>query len=70
MLSDELLIQRYKDNLHKRIELSEKEIERTKDNEAQNLTAKMYNEKYNRYRHIFEDKYHSFILNAFKKFRI
>jgi 1,4-alpha-glucan branching enzyme len=69
MLSDELLIDRYKDYLHKRLELSEKEIERTKDNSAQNATARMYNEKYKRYRYIFEEKYNSFILNAFKKFQ-
>src|SRR5574344_1462168 len=69
MLADDLLITRYKNHLNKLLDLSEKEIIRTKYNEAQNLTAKMYNEKYIRYKYIFEEKYDSFILNAFKKFQ-
>jgi 1,4-alpha-glucan branching enzyme len=69
MLSDELLIKRYKEYLDKRLELSEKEIKRTQDNSAQNLTARMYNEKYNKYKYIFKEKYDSFILSAFKKFQ-
>ena len=42
MLSDELLMQRYTKYLYKRIDLAEKEIVRTKNNAAQNATARMY----------------------------
>ncbi len=69
MLSDELLINRYKKHLNKLLELSEKEIVRTQDNLAQNLTAKMYNQKFVRYKYLFEKKYNSFILSGFKKFQ-
>ncbi len=69
MLSDELLIERYKNYLNKRLELTEKELIRTKGNAAQNATAQMYNEKYKKYKFIFEQKYDSFLLNAFKKFQ-
>ncbi|MDR0675918.1 MAG: DUF1957 domain-containing protein [Elusimicrobiota bacterium] len=69
MLSDELLINRYKKHLNQLLELSEKEMNRTKNNHAQNLTAKMYNEKYTSYKNIFEKKYNSFILDAFRKFQ-
>lgn len=69
MLSDELLINRYKRYLDKLLDLSEKEIIRTSGNLAQTLTAKMYNQKFIRYKYLFENKYKCFILEGFKKFQ-
>jgi 1,4-alpha-glucan branching enzyme len=67
MLSDPLLQSRYRRYLGKLIELSEKEVFRTKDQPAFNETAKMYRQKLNRCREIYEDWYRGNLLQAFRQ---
>jgi 1,4-alpha-glucan branching enzyme len=68
MMSDDLLISRFRDYLNRRIELSDKELSRTKNTDFY-YAAQMYNQKFKRYRSLFEDYYHGAILNGFKKFQ-
>src|SRR3989339_1934714 len=68
MLTDELLQQRYSKYLHQRIELSERELSRTK-NTPYSETAQMYARKFKRLRELYEDYYHGNILDGFKKFQ-
>lgn len=68
MMSDELLISRFRHYLNQRIELSEKELSRTANTEFA-YVAQMYNQKFKRYRELFEDYYHGQILQGFKKFQ-
>ncbi len=69
MLSDELLQNRYIKHIESLIELSEKEIERTKWEPAFNSLAHMYNKKFLEARAIFVDLYHRNLVNGFKKFQ-
>ena len=68
MMSDPLLIERFRHYLNQRIELSSKEIERTR-NTAFEAVAKMYYDKFRRYQDLFENRYHGHILEGFKKFQ-
>lgn len=69
MLSDELLQSRYLKHLDMLIELSAKEIERTRwQGEFQHL-AQMYKNNFLEARHIFLDIYHKNLVNAFKSFQ-
>ncbi len=68
MMSDELLISRFRHYLNQRIELSDKELTRTKDTQFF-YVAQMYNQKFKRYKNLFEDYYHGQVLNGFKKFQ-
>lgn len=68
MMSDPLLIERFRHYLNQRIELSSKEIERTR-NTAFEAVAKMYYDKFRRYQDLFENRYHRHILEGFKKFQ-
>jgi len=68
MMSDELLISRFRHYLNQRIELSAKEIERTKNTEFAEV-AQMYRNKFLRYQELFENYYHGRILEGFKKFQ-
>lgn len=68
MMSDPLLIERFRHYLNQRIELSSKEIERT-HNTAFEAVAKMYYDKFRRYQDLFENRYHGHILEGFKKFQ-
>ena len=54
MLSDELLMERYSDYLAKLEELSEKEVDRTKNIPEFYDTARLYRAKYKKFRDIFE----------------
>ncbi|MFA5859910.1 MAG: 1,4-alpha-glucan branching protein domain-containing protein [Elusimicrobiota bacterium] len=69
MLTDELLMSRYLKKLDKLVELTEKELVRTKFLPEFQDTVKMYHENLQRYRSIFRDKYGCNILTAFKKFQ-
>ena len=69
MLSDPLLQERYIKHLNMLIELSEKEIERTRWQPEYNRLAKMYYDNFRKARYIFEEKYGRNILMAFKKFQ-
>ena len=68
MMSDPLLIERFRHYLNQRIKLSSKEIERTR-NTAFEAVAKMYYDKFRRYQDLFENRYHGHILEGFKKFQ-
>jgi len=68
MMSDELLISRFRHYLNQRIELSAKEIERTRNTEFAEV-AQMYRNKFLRYQDLFENYYHGRILEGFKKFQ-
>jgi len=65
MLSNELLQGRYIKYLEKLIDLSEKEIERTRNQPEFHPLAIMYNRKYKKDLHTFRDKYNCNILSAF-----
>jgi 1,4-alpha-glucan branching enzyme len=69
MLMDELLQERYVQHMHKLIELSEKEVERTKNDGHFNYLAKMYRDQFRRALHIFENQYGRNLITAFKKFQ-
>jgi len=67
MLNDELLQNRYSRHIDKLIELSQKEILRTRYDSAMNRTAEMYLNRFQLCKNIFEEKYGCNILPGFKK---
>lgn len=67
MLEDEYLNERYLEFLKKSIELSEKELKRTENDEGLNKIAKFYNNRFNGLLETY-DKYDRRIMTAFKKF--
>lgn len=69
MLDDELLQQRYKKHLEKLIELSEKEINRTAQQEEFNRLARMYNYLFKEAYYVFHNKYQNNLLRGFKEFQ-
>ncbi len=68
MMSDPLLIERFKHYLNQRAELSAQEIERTRGTEFA-AVAQMYYDKFRRFQDLFENVYHSRILEGFQKFQ-
>lgn len=68
MMEDPLLIERFRHYLNQRVELSGKEIERTKNTEFYDV-AKMYYDKFRRYQDLFENRYNGHVLKGFKKFQ-
>ena len=68
MFADNLLQDRFVENLSKLIELSEKEIKRTKGTEFFS-TAKMYHDKLKQCYDTFVNKYNKNLINGFKKFQ-
>ncbi len=68
MLDNSLLQQRYIKYLKKHIELSEKEIKRTKDNPRINKLSHYYFDRYSNDLHFFRDEYKCNLISAFKKF--
>jgi len=69
MLADELLQNRYIHHIDKLIELSYKEIERTRFEPAFNHLAQMYNRKFIDSRIAFVERYHRNLCEGFKKFQ-
>ncbi|MBI5427602.1 MAG: DUF1957 domain-containing protein [Nitrospinae bacterium] len=69
MLSDPLLQYRYRRFLDRSIELSYKEVERTRWQPEFNRLALMYHWKLNQAREIFATQYHNNLVSAFKKFQ-
>ncbi len=69
MLTDSLLQNRYLKHLDRLIELSEKEIERTKQQPEFNRLARMYFENFRKARFTFAEKYNRNITTAFKKYQ-
>lgn len=67
MLNDSLLKDRFIEYLHSRIELGEKEIERTKNIPEQNKLAQMYTASANSNLVFYRDVCHSNILSAFNE---
>ncbi|MDR0306335.1 MAG: DUF1957 domain-containing protein [Chitinispirillales bacterium] len=67
MLNDELLQSRCSRYINKLIELSEKEILRTRYDVSLNRTANMYLERFSLCKNIFEEKYGRNILPGFKR---
>ncbi len=69
MLRDEFLVNRYVKHLDKLIELTRRELERTKDDPRVNKLAYMYNARFNNAKYVFCDKYGKDLTRAFKKFQ-
>ena len=69
MLDNKLLQKRYINYLKKHIELCEKEVVRTKDNERINILSKYYLDRYSSDLHIFKDEYNCNIIQGFKHFQ-
>lgn len=69
MLADELLQKRYLHHIELLIELSEKELVRTRMQPEFHETAKMYNRKLRLCREIFADVYGNNLLRGFKKYQ-
>src|SRR3989339_717718 len=69
MLTDPLLQERYIRHLDSLIELTYKEIERTRWQGEFLELAKMYNQSFREARTLFVDKYGRNLVNAFKKFQ-
>ena len=68
MLDNKLLQERYIKYLEKHIELSKKEIERTKDDKRINKLSHYYFDRYSNDLHLFRDVYKCNLISAFKKF--
>ena len=69
MLADELLQNRAVKHIRDLIELAEKEVERTRWMSEFHETAKMYLEKFERCRYLFEEVYRKNLINGFKRFQ-
>ena len=69
MLDNKLLQERYIKYLHKHIELSQKEIDRTKDNQKENELAHYYFNRYSNDLHLYKDVYKCNLIQAFKHFQ-
>lgn len=68
MMEDPLLIERFRHYLNKRVELSHRELDRTRGTEFEQV-ARMYFDKFHRYQDLFENRYHGHVLQGFKKFQ-
>jgi len=66
MLNDDLLMKRYKRHIGNLIELSEKEIYRTRGDIHFGPVARMYHERFQRIQYIFEDIYRGDLISAFR----
>ena len=69
MFKDPLLQDRYLGHLNRLIELSEKEIERTRNDSSFHETAWHYHEKFSRSKEVFFNRYNRDLTTAFKKFQ-
>jgi len=69
MMDDQLLRERFLSYLYKLMELSEKEVQRTKNMYQVSEVTKMYRDKLKRILHIYRDKYHGNIIDAFRKYK-
>ncbi len=67
MLSDRLLQSRYLSHLDKLIELSSKEVKRTRNLTEFNRVARMYHEHFTAFKEAFRDRFSGNLLEAFKK---
>jgi len=69
MLASPLLQEKYINYLNKHIELCEKEVIRTKDNQRLNELSKYYLDRYSSDLHVFRDIYACNIIQGFKHFQ-
>lgn len=69
MLMDPLLQERYIRNLNRLIELSEKEIDRTRGDSVFHEVAWFYHNRLRNCRYVFCDKYQRNLVGAFRKFQ-
>ncbi|SJZ41956.1 glycoside hydrolase family 57 protein [Selenihalanaerobacter shriftii] len=69
MLADPLLQKRYLKHLNNLIELTEKEMVRTKDQPKFHKMAQKYAYLFKEARHVFAEKYNRNLVKAFKKFQ-
>ncbi|MCE9581052.1 MAG: DUF1957 domain-containing protein [Planctomycetes bacterium] len=67
MLADPLLQSRYLRRLHRLIDLSEREVQRTRHEPLFNQTARHYLESFRRARAVFEDEHGRNILRGFRR---
>ncbi len=67
MLSDELIQDRYQKHLEKMIELSEKEVYRTRNQPRLNKVAGLYRYLYKEAHYVFTEKYGKNLLKGFKE---
>ncbi|MEE9426082.1 MAG: 1,4-alpha-glucan branching protein domain-containing protein [Methylococcales bacterium] len=70
MLRDELLLTRYLKHLHKLLELSDKEIGRTRKHPEQHKLARLYRRFFCNTLDTFQNQYDSDLLSAFKKHQL
>ncbi|MFC1496277.1 glycoside hydrolase family 57 protein [Candidatus Margulisiibacteriota bacterium] len=68
MFQDELLQERYLNHLDKLIELTFKEMGRTRNKGAINQLAHMYNRKFVQAQQLFVEQYNKNLINGFRKF--
>jgi len=69
MLASPLLQNKYINYLYKHIELCEKEVLRTKNNERLNQLSRYYLDRYNSDLHIFKNVYKCNLIEGFKHFQ-
>ncbi|MEW6570792.1 MAG: 1,4-alpha-glucan branching protein domain-containing protein [Nitrospirota bacterium] len=69
MLNDTILRKRYLRHIENLIELSEKEVRRTKGDIHFGPVAKMYNKRFKRIRYLFKDYYKEQLISAFAELR-
>ncbi len=69
MLTDPFLQERYLRHIARLIELSEKEVDRTRWQPQFHELARMYRERFNNCKYVFETKYGGNLVRAFKKFQ-
>lgn len=68
MMADPLLQDRYAKHLYKLLELSGRELKRTRHDHAFHRTIQTYNHRLNHYRWLFEDRYGRNLVHGFKRF--
>ncbi|MCI0490771.1 MAG: DUF1957 domain-containing protein [Blastocatellia bacterium] len=66
MLSDAFLQERYLGHVSRLVELSEKEVERTRHDPSMNRTARMYLDHFTSARDLFENRYRRNLLSAWR----
>src|ERR1700688_939192 len=69
MLTDPLLQDRYLRHIGRLIELSEKEVERTRWQPEFHSLARMYRERFNNARYVFLNKYSKNLVEGFRRFQ-
>jgi len=67
MFNDDLLVERYRRHLERLIELSEREVWRTRRDIRLRPVVKMYLNKFRRIQHLFEKVYNKKLISAFRQ---